>query len=145
MPAWASSPVKRAADISDVHANASSAGRPGTRSSSCLAVAMAPGAPARRSVTTAATSSSSRSAGTAALSSPMRAASAAGNRLPRRKAARASAGRSLGRHTTEITAGATPIRTSVKPNLALSIATEMSHAAARPMPPATQWPAMRPT
>ena len=44
-----------------------------------------------------------------------------------------------------MTAGATPTRTSVNPNLASSTAMEMSMAAARPMPPATQWPAMRPT
>ena len=42
-------------------------------------------------------------------------------------------------------AGAMPMRTSVKPNVASSTPIEMSIAAARPMPPATQWPAMRPT
>jgi hypothetical protein len=65
--------------------------------------------------------------------------------LPRSSAARASAARIFGRHTTEIIAGATPILTSVNPNSAVSTAMLMSSPAARPMPPATQWPAMRPT
>jgi len=51
----------------------------------------------------------------------------------------------LGRQTTEMIAGATPIRTSVNPNLASSMAMDMSIAAARPIPPATQCPAIRPT
>jgi hypothetical protein len=44
-----------------------------------------------------------------------------------------------------MTAGATPTRTSVKPNRAPSVAIEMSMAAASPMPPATQCPAILPT
>ena len=42
-------------------------------------------------------------------------------------------------------AGATPTRTSVKPNLAASSATERSHAAASPTPPPMQCPAIRAT
>ena len=49
-----------------------------------------------------------------------------------------SASRIFGRQSTEIIAGATPIRTSVNPILAVSIAIETSIAAARPIPPATQ-------
>ena len=75
----------------------------------------------------------------------MAAASAPVKRLPRRKAARATASPSLGMQTTEIIAGTAPTRTSVKPNRASSTLTDRSIAAARPIPPATQCPAIRPT
>ena len=101
--------------------------------------------PSSRSLMAALTSPSSSSAVTAMLMSPIVAASREPKRSPRRKADWASARRILGRQTTEMTAGTTPTRTSVNPNIAVSMAIEMSMAAAMPTPPATQCPAMRPT
>ena len=121
-----------------VHAYASSLFIEGTLWVNCLAAAKALGSPARRSLMVAMTSVSSSSGATDFEISPMRAASAAGKRFARKKADCASANRILGRHTTEIIAGASPSRTSLKPNCAVSTATEMSITAARPTPPAMQ-------
>mmetsp|Transcript_5377 Transcript_5377/g.14702 ORF Transcript_5377/g.14702 Transcript_5377/m.14702 type:complete len:220 (-) Transcript_5377:1-660(-) len=57
----------------------------------------------------------------------------------------ASARRIFGRHTAEMMAGATPMRTSVKPNWHSLLITEMSQAAATPTPPPVQWPRILPT
>ena len=47
---------------------------------------------------------------------------------------------SFGMHTTEITAGITPMRTSLNENIASSTASTMSAAPTSPKPPAKAWP-----
>ena len=117
----------------------------GTRHSSSLHLPSAIGPPSSSLPTSSSTAASSWSSGTARLIRPTSAAREAGMRSPVRKSSVASAGRILGRQTTEMMAGATPMRTSVKPMVAEAAAIDRSHDAASPRPPASAWPLMRPT
>ena len=145
MPSFASSEWKSFCESGAAHAKASARPICGTRATSSFEAASAAGPPRTSLARNSATAASRPSRGTARLTRPTAAARAAGTRSPVRKSSLASARRSFGRHTTEITAGHTPRRTSVKPISASSATTEMSHAAASPTPPPEQWPAMRPT
>ena len=112
--------------------------------SSSLVARTAPGAAWRSAVVRSATQASRvATSGVAAVSSPAATASAAPKRSPVR-VARARKRRSTTRRAgTRIMAGATPTRTSVKAKVASVVATAMSAAAMRPMPPARAWPLTR--
>ena len=70
---------------------------------------------------------------------------AADTRSPVSSSSRACIGPMRARHTTEITAGATPTRTSLNANRADSTATARSHAATNPLPPPATCPCTRAT
>mmetsp|Transcript_81079 Transcript_81079/g.229633 ORF Transcript_81079/g.229633 Transcript_81079/m.229633 type:complete len:248 (+) Transcript_81079:91-834(+) len=144
MPSFASRDPKPLAESSAVHSKASSTGMLGTLYTSDLVADMAPGPPRTSLEAISATLASSRSAGTACVTRPTCAARLPLIFSPESISSAASARRSFGRQTTEMMAGETPMRTSVKPMSQESAMTEMSQAAARPTPPPVQWPLILP-
>ena len=89
-------------------------------------------------------SASSSAARTTAWTSPISLARAASKRMPVRNSSRAADGPIFGSTYGEITAGRMPSLVSVNPKTALSSATTMSQMAARPAPPPSAAPWMRP-
>src|SRR5690606_6637502 len=123
IPALASSLLNRCAETSAVHANASVRGMPGTLRRRFLVAASACGPPLARASTYAATTASTSSAGTALLMRPACATRAAGTRSPSSSNSIPSRRFIRSRHTTEITAGATPTRPSENAKCTSSLAT----------------------
>ena len=121
IPAAASSLVNNSADRFAAHGIASDGSMFGIRCRTSFAAANANGPPSRRSSTIASISASMSAGSTALLIRPSRAASTPSKRRPRRNASLASPRRIFGRQITEMIAGATPSRTSVKPNFAVVV------------------------
>jgi hypothetical protein len=104
-----------------------------------------PGGPRASWSTSSSTVRSSSSASTARSSSPTSRARVPSNGAPVRNSSRAAWRSMRRRHVTAMMAGATPMRTSLKPKVASASPTARSQAAIRPRPPARATPLTRAT
>src|SRR5262249_12084263 len=135
IPSAASSEAKSVAIFFSAKRYASSSGRRPTARTSCFASRTAFGPPLAIASISSCTAAESRSGGTTRCRRPYPSARAASNRSPVRNRRIVWCSPSLGTPTTEIIAGITPIRTSLKLNTAVSAAIAMSAAATSPTPP----------
>src|SRR5688572_30148430 len=143
-PSWPSDETRCDAMASAVMSMTSAGTRPITRGISAFDFATAVGDALNASSTYFATASSSCAGATTACTSPMAFARAASNRMPVRNSSRAAEVPIFCSTYGEIIAGRIPSLVSVNPNTAPSSATTMSQTAARPDPPPSAAPWMRP-
>ena len=118
----------------------SAGARPSTRGINAFARATAVGEALNDSLTYRPIASSRDASGTTSCTSPIALARAASNRLPVRNSSRAAEAPIFCSTYGEIIAGRIPSLVSVKPKIAASSATTMSHTAASPEPPPSAAP-----